>query len=68
MEIQTQEARIILVIEAIRSSKKISQCSVAKIYKVLCTTLAARIAGRSYYPEIKANCYKLEDIEEETII
>ncbi len=68
MEIQTQEARIILAIEAIRSSKKISQRSVAKIYKVPRTTLAARIAGRSYRPETKANCYKLEDIEEETII
>jgi hypothetical protein len=34
MEIQTQEARIILAIEAIRLSKKLSQRSVAKIYKV----------------------------------
>jgi hypothetical protein len=68
MEIQTQEARIILAMEAIRSSKKISQRSAAKIYKVPRTTLSARIAGRSYRPETKANCYKLKDTEEETII
>ncbi len=68
MEIQTQEARIILAIEAIRLSKKISQRSVAKIYKVPRTTLAARITSRSYRPETKANYYNLENTEEETII
>ena len=68
MEIQTQEARIILAIEAIRLSRKISKRSIAKIYKVLYTTLSDRIAGRTYRPESKANCYKLNDLEEETII
>ena len=34
MEIQTQEAQIILVIEAIRSSKNLSYRSIAKIYRV----------------------------------
>jgi hypothetical protein len=32
MEIQTQEARIILAIEAIQSSKKLSRRSAAKLY------------------------------------
>jgi hypothetical protein len=40
MEIQTQEARIILAIEAIRSSKKLSKRCAAKIYKVLYATLS----------------------------
>jgi hypothetical protein len=34
MEILTQEARIILAIKAIRLSKKLSQRSAGKIYKV----------------------------------
>jgi hypothetical protein len=45
MEIQTQEARIILAIEAIRSSKNLSRRSAAKIYKVPETTLRHRMAG-----------------------
>jgi hypothetical protein len=39
MEIQTQEVRIILAIEAIRTSKTLSRRSTAKIYKVPETTL-----------------------------
>ena len=54
--------------EAIRSFKKTSQRFIAKIYKVLYATLTTRIAGQSYYPETKANCYKLKDIKEDIII
>jgi len=68
MEIQTQETRIILIIKTIRLSKKINQYSIAKIYKVLYTIFTTRITGQNYYPETKTNYYKLEDIEEETII
>ena len=68
MEIQTQEARIILAIKAIRLSEKLSQRSVARIYKVPRKTLSNRMAGQTYRPESKANCYKLEDLEEETLI
>ena len=32
------------------------------------TTLSDRIASRTYRPESKANCYKLNDLEEETLI
>jgi hypothetical protein len=68
MEIQTKEARIILAIEAIRTSKKLSQRSAAKIYKVPLSTLSDRIAGRTYRPETKANSLKLTKLEEEVII
>jgi hypothetical protein len=68
MEIQTQEARIILAIKAIRSSKKLSQRSTAKIYKVPQKTLSNRIAGRTYRPETKANSLKLTKREERVII
>ena len=68
MEIQTQKARIILAIEAIRTSKKLSKRSAAKIYKVLKAIFRYRMAGRTYRLEIKANCYKLNDLKEDTIV
>ena len=68
MEIQTKEARIILAIEAIRTSKKLSQRSAAKIYKVLLSTLSDRIASRTYRPKTKPNRQKLSDLEEGVII
>ena len=55
MEIQTQEARIILAIKAIRTSKKRSRRSTAKIYKVPEATLRDRITGRTYCPETRPN-------------
>jgi helix-turn-helix, Psq domain len=68
MQIQTNEVRIILVIEAIRSSRKISIRVAAKLYNIPHSTLAHRIAGRTPYNEIKANCHKLTEIEEEVIV
>ena len=67
MEIQTKEARIILAIEAIRTSKRLSQRSVAKIYKVPESTLRDRMAGRTYRPETTANGLKLTKLEEEVV-
>ena len=59
MEIHTQEARIILAMEAIQSSKKkLSKCSAAKIYKVSYATLSYRMAGRTYCLEIKPKISK----------
>ena len=55
IEIQTQEARIILAIKAIRLLRKLSKRLVVKIYKVLYVTLSYRIAGRTYRPETKPN-------------
>jgi predicted XRE-type DNA-binding protein len=68
MEIQTQEARIVLAIEAIRTTKKLSQRSAAKLYKVPLSTLSDRMAGRTPRPETKANRQKLSKLEEEVII
>ena len=55
IEIQTQEARIILAIEAIRTSKKLSRRATAKIYKVPEATLRDRMTGRTYRPETRPN-------------
>lgn len=68
MEIQTQEARIILAIEAIRTSKKLSCRSTAEIYNVPKSTLSDRMAGRTPRRELKANCHKLTELEEEVIV
>ena len=68
MEIQTQEARIILAIEAILLSRKLSCCSAAKIYKVLESTLRDRMASRTTRRESSANCHKLTKLEEEVIV
>jgi hypothetical protein len=43
MSVQTQEARIILAIKAIRTSKKLSRQKAAKIYKVLYITLSDKM-------------------------
>jgi hypothetical protein len=68
MEIQTQEARIILAIDAIRTSKKLSKRSAAKLYKVPYTSLSNRIASRTYRPDSKANRQKLSELEEGVLI
>jgi hypothetical protein len=64
MEIQNKEARIILAIEAIRSSKTINSRSVAKLYRVPRSTLLDRMAGRASRNETRSKCYKLNDLEE----
>jgi len=68
METQFQEARIILAIEAIRSSKKLSRRSAAKLYKIPYTTLSDRITGRTSRCETKPNCHKFTNLEEEVLI
>ena len=68
MENQKQEASIMLAIEAIQSSRKITPWAAAEIYKVPESTLRDRIAGRTPRSETRPNCRKLNDIEEDTII
>lgn len=68
MQTQTQEARIILAIEAIRLSKKLSRHNAAKIYNISYTTLSDRMAGRTHRSETRPNRQKLSDLEEGVII
>ncbi|KFZ22953.1 hypothetical protein V502_02569 [Pseudogymnoascus sp. VKM F-4520 (FW-2644)] len=68
MEIQTQEARIILAIKAIQSPKKISRRSAAKIYNVPESTLRDRMTGRPSRPEYQPKGHKLTELEEEVIV
>jgi hypothetical protein len=68
MEIQTQGAQIILAIEAIRSSKKISRRSAAKLYNVPYSTLSDRMAGLTTLHERPPPHTKLTELEEEVIL
>jgi helix-turn-helix, Psq domain len=68
MEVYTKEARIILAIEAICTSKKLSQQAAAKIYNIPCSTLSYRMAGQTFRPKARPNRYKLTKLEEEVII
>jgi len=68
MEIQTQEARIILAIDAIRSSKRLSIRAAARVYRVPRTTLTDRMAGRTSSFEVRANCTKMTEVEESVLI
>jgi len=68
MQIQINEVRIILVIEAVCSSRKISIRVATKLYNISKSTLSDKIAGYTLYSKIKANFYKLTKIKEEVII
>ena len=68
MEIHTNEARLILAIEAIRTSKSLNCWFVAKLYRVPETTLRDRMASRTPRNETRPNCLKLSKLEEEVII
>ena len=68
MASQTQENRIILAIEAIQSSQKLSRRKAAELYNVPETTLRHRINGMQPRDEIRANSYLLIFIEEDIIV
>jgi hypothetical protein len=68
MPVQTQEARIILAIEAIRTAKRMSIRRAAKTYDVPKSTLRHRMKGRVAKAEIRNGRHQLTQSEEETIV
>ena len=66
-QIHTQEARIILAIEAIRSSKKISIRKAAEVYTVPRTSIANRMNGRTVKQEYRPVSSLLTKIEEDVV-
>ena len=68
MSIQTQEARIILAIKAIRTSKKLSRRAAAKIYTMPYSTLSDRINGVTSICDRRPAASKLTELEEEAIV
>jgi transcriptional regulator with XRE-family HTH domain len=67
MSVYTQEARIILAIEAIRTTKKLTIRKAATIYNVPRTTLAGRMSGRTVITERRPSATNLTKLEEEVL-
>jgi hypothetical protein len=69
MQVQTQEARIIMAMEAIQTSRrKLSRRRAAEIYEIPKPTLRARMNGRPSCSDIRANSHKLTKLEEMVIV
>jgi hypothetical protein len=68
MASQTQEARIILAIEAIRTSKKLNRHAAAKLYNVPYSTLCTRMNSRSTLCERRPAVQLLTELEEGVIV
>ncbi len=68
MLVVTQEARIILAIEAIRTSKKLSRRKAARIYKVPELLLRLRMNSHLPLPERRPANLNLSKLEEEVIV
>ena len=64
MSVQTQEARIILAIEAIRTSKKLSRRKAATIYEVPESILRLRINGYTLIRDRRSVAQNLTKLEE----
>ena len=68
MIVRSNEARLLLALQALQDDKNLSLRKAAEIYDVDYTTLFHRRAGRLARRDIPANLRKLTDLEEKTII
>jgi hypothetical protein len=68
MSVQTQEARIILAIEAIRISKKLSRRKATIIYEVPESTLRLRMNGHTSIRDRRLVAQNLTELEEQIIV
>jgi len=68
MPVSSNEANIILALQALERDKDLSVSRAAEIYEVCDKTLRRRGAGMPARCDIPANSHKLTDLEEKTII
>jgi transcriptional regulator with XRE-family HTH domain len=68
IQIQTQEARIILAIKTIRISKKLSRRAIAKIYDIPETILYNKMNSRTHICEYRPGVSKLIELEKNMIV
>lgn len=59
-----QEGRILVAIQAIKKQKKLSIRAAARIYDIPNSTLHHRLKGRENRVDLRANSFKLTEIEE----
>jgi len=64
----SNEAKIILALQALEKDEKLSVRAVAKIYGVARKTLGRRRAGKPARRDSPANSRNLTDLEEQTIV
>ena len=64
----SNEARVILALEALQNDEKLSLRAAAKLYNVSSSTLGDRRAGRPARRDIPANSRSLTNLEEQTIV
>ena len=62
-----QEGRILLAIQAIKKQEKLSIREAARIYDIPKSTLYTRIHGVNNRVELRANSFKLTEIEENSL-
>jgi len=65
---RSNEARLLLALQALQDDKNLSLRKAAKIYNINHTTLFHRRAGQPTQRNIPANLRKLTDLEKKTII
>ena len=68
MHSQTQDARVLLAIKAIESTRKLSRRAAAKLYNVPKATLRHRINGRTTMADRRPANQLLTEIEEEVVV
>lgn len=68
MSLITKESEIILAIEDIRTSKKLSQRKAAKLYVIPFSTLNDRVNGHHPLAERRPASLKLSKLEEEVTV
>ena len=68
MPYTSNEARVVLALEALQNNKNRSIRAIAKIYNVDRMTLARRRDGKPARRDILANSRNLTDLEEQTIV
>jgi len=64
----SNEAKIILALQALEKDKKLSVRATAKIYRVARKTLGRRRASKPTQRNIPANSRNLTDLKEQTIV
>jgi predicted transcriptional regulator len=62
-----QEGRILLAIKALEKQEKLSVREAACIYDIPKSTLHARLKGRKNRVDLRANSFKLTEIEENSL-
>ena len=68
MSTQSQEARILLAMEAVNTIKKMNVTRAAKLYSVPRSTLRDRLRGRPQAATVRNSNLKLTSSEEETLV